>query len=256
MVSLYGLVSDPHSIAKNLDTISAFIPGGGMDIIRQQVDRLAQSPTTGLSLGAIVGVLTALWSANQGTKAMFSALNDVYGEREGRGFVKLTAVSLAFTVGGIILLLAGLGLVVALPLLFKAIGLDQVFDILIRVLRWPILLALIMGALAVLFRYGPSRRLARWRWITWGSVFGALAWVALSIGFSWYVANFGSYNKTYGSLGAIVGFMTWIWLSCTVLLLGAQLNAESETQTERDSTVGGSRPLGSRGARAADVVSD
>ncbi len=255
MVSIYGLFSDPHSIEKNLDTLSAFLPGGGMEIIRQQVERLVQSPASGLSIGAIVGVLTALWSANQGTKAMFSALNDVYGEREKRGFVKLTATSLGFTLGAILLLVFGLALVVVLPLLFKAIGMGAAFDAAVAIARWPVILALIVAALAVLFRYGPSRRVARWRWLTWGSAFGAVAWVALSIGFSWYVSKFGSYNKTYGSLGAIIGFMTWIWLSSTVLLLGAQVNAEMETQTGKDSTAGSHRPIGARGAKAADAVS-
>ena len=255
IVSIYGLFSDPHTIAKNLDALSSVLPSGGMDIVRQQVDRLVQSPASGLSVGAIIGVLTALWSANQGTKAMFSALNDVYGEHEERGFLKLTAMSLAFTAGAIVLLLVGVALLVVVPLLFKAIGMSGVYDAVVAVVRWPLILVLIMLALAVLFRYGPSRRRAKWRWLTWGSAFGAIGWVGLSIGFSWYVANFGSYNKTYGSLGAIIGFMTWIWLSSTVLLLGAQINAEMEAQTATDSTAGGPRPLGSRGAKAADVVS-
>ena len=186
---------------------------------------------------------------------MFSALNDVYGEREQRGFLRLTATSLAFTLGGIVTMILGLVLVVALPAVFKAIGLDTAFALAVRILRIPVMGVVIVGALALLFRYGPDRQPAKWSWVTWGSVFGAVAWVALSVGFSWYVASFGSYNKTYGSLGAIIGFMTWIWLSTTVLLVGAQLNAEMETQTSRDTTTGKARPLGGRGAMAADAVS-
>ena len=254
IVSIYGLFADPATIQSHLDAASGLLPSGGMQIIDEQVKRLTASPAGGLSVGAIVGVLAALWSANQGTKAMFSALNDVYGEREGRGFVKLTALSLAFTVGGILVMLLGIALLVVLPLAFRFIGLDAVFDLVDHVARWPIILIAIMAALALLYRYGPSRRIARWRWVTWGGAIGALAWVGLSIGFSWYVEHFGSYNKTYGSLGAIIGFMTWIWLSTTVLLLGAQINAELETQTAADSTVGGNKPLGSRGAKAADNV--
>ena len=256
IVSVYGLFANPATIQSHLDAASGLIPTGGMQIIDDQVKRLAASPASGLSAGAIIGVLAALWSANQGTKAMFSALNDVYGERERRGFVRLTAVSLAFTAGGILIMLLGIGLIVVLPLVFQAAGMAGAFDIVARVARWPVLLAALMAMLrALLYRYGPSRRLALWRWVTWGGAIAAVTWVALSVGFSWYVEHFGSYNKTYGSLGAIIGFMTWIWLSTTVLLLGAQINAELETQTAADSTIGGGKPLGRRGASAADTLS-
>ena len=254
-VSLYGLVADPSTIAKQLDALSGIVPSGGMEIISEQVRRLTETPRSGLGLGVLFGLATALWSANAASKAMFSALNDVYGERESRSFLRLTATSLAFTLGGIVTMILGLVLVVALPAVFKAIGLDTAFALAVRILRIPVMGVVIVGALALLFRYGPDRQPAKWSWVTWGSVFGAVAWVALSVGFSWYVASFGSYNKTYGSLGAIIGFMTWIWLSTTVLLVGAQLNAEMETQTSRDTTTGKARPLGRRGAMAADTVS-
>lgn len=152
------------------------------------------------------------------------------------------------------MLLVGIGLVIVLPLLFKAFGLDALLDLVGGIVRWPVLLIGIMAGLAVLYRYGPSRCPARWRWVTWGGAIAAIAWVGLSIGFSWYIEHFGSYNKTYGSLGAIIGFMTWIWLSTTVMLVGAQINAELETQTARDSTVGAERPTGQRGAASADAV--
>ena len=254
IVSIYGLFADRSNIEGQLDSIAAFLPSGGMDIIREQVHRLTQSPASGLSAGAAIGLLTALWSANAGTKAMFSALNDVYGEREERGFIKVTATSLAFTAGGVVLLLLALGAIVALPLVFGAIGLGGAAAVITSVGRWPILILILILALAVLYRFGPSRRLARWRWVTWGGAIAAILWIGLSVGFSWYVAHFGSYNKTYGSLGTIIGFMTWIWLSTTVLLVGAQINAELEAQTEADSTVGAARPRGARGAASADVL--
>ena len=255
IVSLYGLVADPSTIAKQLDSLSGVVPSGGMEIIGDQVKRLTQSPSSGLGVGLVVGLLTALWSANAATKAMMSALNDVYGEKESRGFVKLTATSLAFTVGGVVTMMLGLVLVVALPAVFKAIGLDDAFALTVRIGRVPVMIVVLIGALALLFRYGPSRRPPQWRWVTWGGAFGAIFWIAISVGFSWYVASFGSYNKTYGSLGAIIGFMTWMWLSATVLLLGAQINAEMETQTGRDTTSGAPKPLGQRGAVPADTVS-
>ena len=255
IVSIYGLFADRATIEDRLAAMSGFVPSGGMDIIRDQVHRLTQSPAGGLGIGAIIGLLAALWSANQGSKAMFSALNAVYGERESRGFIKLTLTSLTFTLCTIVVLLAAIAAIVVLPLAFSFVGIGgSVVDLIARVGRWPATLLLLILALSLLYRFGPSRRPARWRWVTWGGAIAAIAWLALSAGFSWYVSNFGSYNKTYGSLGAIIGFMTWIWLSSTVLLAGGQLNAEMEAQTERDSTVGGDKPVGGRGARAADTV--
>ena len=254
IVSIYGLFADRSTIEGQLDNAAALIPSGGMEIIRDQVHRLTQAPASGLGIGAVIGLLTALWSANAGTKALLSAMNDVYGEREGRGFVKVTLTSLAFTVGGIVMVLLGLGLIVVVPLALEWFGLGGIVDTVVKVARWPAAMLVLIPALALIYRFGPSRNLARWRWVSWGGAIAALGWIGLSVGFSWYVAHFGNYNKTYGSLGAMIGFMTWIWLSTTVVLLGAQLNAELETQTARDSTVGAEKPIGSRGASAANVV--
>lgn len=254
IVSIYGLFNDPSTIQSHLDVAAGFVPSGGMEIIEDQVKRLTQTPASGLSIAAIGGVAAALWSANQGSKAMFSALNDVYGERETRSFIRKTATSLAFTVGGILCLLVGVSGVVALPSLLEMIGLNGALDLVAKVARWPLILLGLSVALSLLYRFGPSRHIAKWRWVTWGGAIAALLWVAFSAGFSWYVTHFGSYNKTYGSLGAIIGFMTWIWLSSTVVLLGAQLNAEMETQTERDTTAGLAKPIGARGAAAANEV--
>ena len=254
LVSLYGLVSDPHTIETQLNALSDVIPSGGMEIIGDQVKRLVQSSSSGLSLGLALGVVTALWSANAATKAMFSALNEVYDVHEDRGFLRLAATSLAFTIGGVATMILGLVLVVVLPVVFKAIGLDDAFALAVRIGRIPVMLVVIVTGLALIFRYGPNRAPPRWRWVTWGGALGACLWVALSVGFSWYVANFGSYNKTYGSLGAVVGFMTWIWLSTTVLLIGAQVNAEMERQTAQDTTTGEPKPMGERGAVPADQM--
>ncbi len=252
LISLYGLVADPRTITEHLDTAAGFLPGGGLDIIREQVKRLTENPASSLGFGVILGIATALWSANQGSKAVFSALNNVYEEKEERGFIKLTAVTLGFTAAALVFLILLLTAVVVIPLVLDFVGLKSSTDLLVRVGRWPAVLVLLTLFLAALYRIGPSRNPAKWRWITWGSAFAAVAWVVLSLGFSWYVSHFGNYNKTYGSLGAVVGFMTWIWLSTTVILLGAQLNAEMEVQTEKDTTVGAAKPLGSRGATPAD----
>jgi membrane protein len=178
----------------------------------------------------LIGLATAIWSANQGSKAFFSALNVVYGEKERRSFIMLTVQSRAFTIGAMIFLLLALLAVIGLPIILSFLGLTDDTNQLLVLARWPLILLVTGFFLACLYRFGPSRVKPKWRWVTWGSFFAALAWVGLSAGFSWYVEHFGNYNKTYGSLGAVIGFMTWIWLSATVMLIGAQLNAETEAQ--------------------------
>ena len=254
LVSLYGLFSDPAAVSAQLDAIGGVVPGGGMQILDDQLHRVVSTSGGALSFGALFGLLVALWSANGGTKAMFAALNVVYDEQEKRSFVRLTLISLALTLGALIVMVIAIAAVVALPIALNYVGLSKPGAILIRLMRWPLLLVVVAILLAVMFRYGPSRTEAKWRWVSWGGVFAAVVWVLVSVAFSWYVSHFGSYNKTYGSLGAVVGFMTWIWISTTVVLIGAELNAEMEHQTRHDSTAGTAKPLGARGATKADEV--
>ena len=184
----------------------------------------------------LVGLATSLWSANAGVKSLLDALNVVYGTEEKRGFVKLTLVSFAFTLGGVVFLMVALGSIVVLPVALHFLGLDQLAKTLLDLARWPLLFVVVSGFLAVVFRWGPCRAIAKWRWVTPGGLVATLLWIAVSAGFSWYVSSFGNYNKTYGSLGAVIGFMTWIWLSLSVILTGALLDSELERQTERDTT--------------------
>ncbi len=254
LVSLYGLIADPATVSDHLGALSGFIPGGGMEIINEQVTRITSKEQTTLGLSALIGIALSLWSANQAAKALFDALNVVYEEEEKRGFIRLNLVSLAFTLGGIAFAILAMVAVIALPVMLGAIGLGGTAETLLRIARWPLLLLGIALILACLYRWGPSRAEARWRWVTWGSTFAALAWLAGSAGFSFYVENFGTYNETYGSLGAVIGFMTWIWISASVVLFGGDLNAEAEHQTARDTTTGPELPMGSRAARMADRV--
>jgi membrane protein len=189
-------------------------------------------------------------------KAIIDALNVVYDEREKRGFVRLSLVALSFTLGGIVFIIVALGSVVILPLALAWFGFESRSAELLAMVRWPALFIVVMIALAVLYRYGPSRIPARWQWLSVGSVLASLAWLAISALFSWYLANFGHYDSTYGSLGAAIGLMTWLWLSVMVILLGAELNAEIEHQTACDSTIGHEKPLGMRGAVMADTLGE
>lgn len=222
----------------------------------KKLHSLAATSQKALGFGLVVSLAVSLWSANAAIKALFDALNAVYREREERGFVLRTAVSLAFTIGSLVFVLIAMGSVVVLPAVLNFVGFGGITDLLLKVLCWPLLLVAITIFLACVYRYGPSRAKARWRWVSWGGGFAAVVWILGSAAFSWYVANFGTYNKTYGSLGAAIGFMTWIWLSAIVVLLGAELNAEMEHQTERDTTAGPETPIGSRDARKADQVAE
>ncbi|HEY8613531.1 MAG TPA: YihY/virulence factor BrkB family protein [Roseomonas sp.] len=254
LVSLYGLFADPADISAHLATLAGVIPGGGMEIIEEQVRRVSEQGSGTLGFGLAASLAVSLWSANGATKAVFDALNIIYEEKETRSFLKRTAITLAFTLGAILFALLAMAAVVALPVVLGFIGLGPTIELLLRLLRWPLLLAAVGVLLAVLFRYGPSRDEAKWRWVSWGGAFAAVAWLLGSAAFSFYVANFGSYNETYGSLGAVIGFMTWIWISTAIVLAGAELDAEMERQTQRDTTKGPERPLGARGATMADTV--
>ncbi|MBV9460388.1 MAG: YihY/virulence factor BrkB family protein, partial [Bradyrhizobium sp.] len=256
LVAIYGLFSDPSMIARHLDQLGGFLPGGAIDVARDQLTRVASKGSQTLGLTFLAGLGISLWSANAAMKSLFDTLNIVHNEEEKRGIVKLNAISLCFTIGGVLFVLAALGSIVAIPIIlnYVSVGFSGWGDLLLRVGRWPAMFMVLTFALAIIYRYGPSRELALWRWITWGSALAALLWLGISALFSWYAANFGNFNETYGSLGAVIGFMTWLWISAIVILLGAEVDAEMEHQTARDTTTGFPKPMGVRGARMADTV--
>ena len=254
IVSLYGLISDPYVISKHLDLLGGILPSAVLDLLSDQLVRIAKQSTGALSTASSLSLLVAFWSANSGVGALFDALNVIYKEREKRSLVRFYATTILFTLSGIVFSLAAISMVVVLPIILDRLGFASATDMALRIARWPALLVIVGLGLSVIYRYGPSRREAKWRWVTWGGSLAALLWACASAVFSWYVASFDSYNRTYGSLGAIIGFMTWIWLSVVVVLLGAELNSEMERQTARDSTEGQPKPLGARRAFVADTV--
>jgi membrane protein len=254
LVSLYGLIADPSEINAQVSLLAGVVPQDLVAIIREQVTRVAEAHTGSLSLGFLLGLGLALWSTNGGMKAIIESLNVVYDERERRSFVRLTLVSFAFTMGSLVLVFLAIAAVLVAPLILPWLGLDKVDALLIALLRWPTLLVVVLVWLAVLYRYGPSRTSAQWRWLSVGSVAAAMCWLAASGLFSWYLSNFADYNATYGSLGAAIGLMMWLWLSVIVILVGAELNAEIEHQTAHDTTVPPDQPMGMRGAVMADTL--
>src|SRR3954451_8803546 len=254
LVSSYALFAKPSTINDHLSMLSDVLPAGAFDIVKEQVGRVLAKGNLKLGTAFGASLLLAIWSANSGMKAIIDALNVVYNEKEKRGFFKLNAVSLAFTFGGLLAVLIAIGAVVALPIVLSMVGLGSMTDILFRVGRWPLLIALMLFGLAVLYRFGPSRRSPQWRWLSVGSLFATLTWLAGSALLSYYLANYANYDATYGSLGAAIGLMMWMWMSTIVVLLGAELNSEIEHQTSVDSTEGGGKPLGTRGAHVANTV--
>jgi membrane protein len=254
LVSAYGLFFNASTITNNLSLLSDIVPGNVLSIVHEQAQRIAGNSGRALSVGIIVGILVSLWSAMSGVKAMIDALNVIYEQQEGRNFFKLSLVALVFTLAGFAAFLLAIAAVIVLPLVLAPIGLGSAAGTLTRFGRWPFLLLVLLIGLSILYRYGPDRRAARWQWVSVGSVFAAVTWIVASYLFSWYLASFANYNATYGSLGAVIGLMMWLWISTIVVLLGAELNAEIEHQTARDSTVGDEKPLGARGAVMADTV--
>jgi membrane protein len=254
LVSSYGLFANPSTIGANLQSLALMLPEGSFQIVQDQIARVLDKGHTTLGTAFLFGLGFALWSANAGVKAVIDALNVVYEEREKRSFIRLNLLSLAFTCSGIAALLLMVSAVVAVPLGIDRVGLAPQSQSIVSLARWPLMLAILLAALGVLYRFGPSRRQAQWEWLSVGTIAAALLWIAGSSLLSWYLSNFGNYNATYGSLGAAIGLMMWMWMSAIIVLCGAELNSEIEHQTARDTTIGRPKPLGYRGAVMADTL--
>ena len=229
--------------------MQGLIPGGGVDILHEQMQRLSEQGRTKLGLTSATAIIIALWSANAAMKALFDAMNVAYNEDEKRGFVRLTATTLAFTLTSLAAVIVLSGIVVILPAFLSLLGLGAVAQWVARLGGFVLMFAIMTAGLAALYRWGPSRRVAQWRWITPGALVATAVTIVASALLTWYVKSFGSYNATYGSLGAVFGFMTWLWISTTIVSAGAELNAETEHQTSQDTTEGPSRSIGRSGGR-------
>jgi membrane protein len=256
LVSIYGLLANPRDVRSQLESFVAAMPADAGELITKQLSAIARTSPSGLRMGLIIGVVAAIWTASNGVKAMTKALNVAYDETETRKFLTLRVLSIVLTVLGVVGVVVMVALIAALPSVLNRVSDNDALQVVGSVLRWPILALLILFALAVLYRYGPNRRKPEWRWVSWGSAAAALIWLAASIGFSIYISLLGSYNKTYGSLGAVIILLLWLYLSAFAVLLGAELNAELERQTRYDTTSGEDRPMGARDAHAADTLGE
>ena len=242
-VSLYGLWADPSTIQSHLELIEPLLPESSLEIIRAQVVSIASASTGALSLAGVVALLVAFYSANGGMKALLSALNVAFFQRETRGIVRLNLVAMCFTIGGLAMIALMLAVIAVVPMLLRLLPIGWGAETILAVIRWPLMLGLLIAALAAVYRWGPAAPKSRWRWISPGAVFAGLALVATSMLFSWYAVNFGNYNETYGSLGAVVALMTWLWLNATIVLVGAEINSELERHLKHMAGLPDDRPL-------------
>ena len=227
-VSFYGLFADRSTVMSHLQSLRSILPDGALSIASDQMQRIASGNNTGLGLLVVGGFLFSIWSSNAGTKAMIEALNIAHDVNETRTFLKLNTISLIFTLGTIATLIVLIGAVALIPLVLQWFFLDATVDVLLWAGRWPLVFTILLLALALLYRFGPDRPDAQWRWITPGSFAASAGLLAFSMLFSWYAANFGNYNQTYGSLGAVIAALTWMWLCTVIVIIGAELNAEIE----------------------------
>lgn len=255
-IALYGLIADPATVAGHVSLLQGVMPGPASELLSTQMTRLAGAQSGDLGLSAIIALLISLWSANGGVKAIFEGVNIAYDEEEKRSFLRLTLVTLGFTLGAMVLLIALIGALAVLPAVLALVPLGQVTEIVVTLLRWPLILVLIGLALAVLYRFAPSRTPPEWKWVTWGSGLATVLWVAASVAFSIYLESFADFGASYGAMAAPIAFLLWVWISIIVVLLGAEVNAEMEHQTAHDTTVGSEKPMGQRGAEVADTLGE
>jgi membrane protein len=253
-VSIYGMFASPTDVIEHMRTFSAILPPGTFDLFSQQLQTLASRGQGTLTIGALAGLAVALWGARAAMASMMTATNIAYAEVEKRGFIRQTLLSLLFTCAAIVGFLVMLAIGVVVPVALKVLGTSQWVQWIGGAVRWLALWAFAVVGLGLLYRYAPSRQRARWHWVTWGSAIAATLWILLSVGFAFYVGSFGTYGKTYGALGSVIALLMWFYLSSFVVVVGAEINAEMERQTRRDTTTGPEAPLGARGAYAADTV--
>jgi membrane protein len=255
-LTLYGLVADPQTVARQMQALAGSLPQEAQPLIADQLNTLANGGNGALSVGLVISVLAAVWSASTGTSNLMAAVNLAYDQQESRGFLKLRATALALTLGAIVFVLLSLFLVAVVPPLLQALQLGVVGTVLAQVLRWALLVGVVVVSLAIVYRLAPDRNAPKFAWTSPGALTATFLWVLGSIGFSLYVNNFGSYNKTYGALAGVIVFLLWLYLTSYIILLGAEINAEAEKQTAVDTTVGEPQPMGQRHAVAADTLAE
>jgi membrane protein len=250
----WGLVADPAQMRQQVEGLTGAVPASSRKLILAQIDNVATTSSSSLGIGLVLTLALALWSASGGVGNLMTAINLAYDEEDNRGFIKKKLLALGLTLAAIVFMLLALGLVAVVPAIFSAIGIPTAWLVIFQVLRWVLVVVLVGAALAVLYRVAPDRDAPQMRWVSIGAIVATVLWLVASFGFSLYVSNFGSYDKTYGTLAAVVVLLMWLWITSYAVLLGAEINAESEQQTAKDTTTGPAKPLGQRNAVKADSL--
>lgn len=253
MVSAYGLVMTPAAVQNQVRELAAILPPQARDLLTDVLVNLASTSDGTLGWSLFVGIALSIWSAKRGTNALFEGLNIIYNERDTRPFFKKAGLTLAFTLAGFLASGLCLFMIVGISIFIDKVGLPTPVEFLISLLRWPLLAGLFILGLTMSYKYAPNRTDPEIKWISLGSMIATVVWLLLSYGFSAYVQNFGSYDETYGSLAAVVILLLWLFLTAMTILLGAEINAQTEFQTAKDTTVGPDKPMGQRGAYYADT---
>ncbi|MBA2389662.1 MAG: YihY/virulence factor BrkB family protein [Geodermatophilaceae bacterium] len=253
-VLIYGLVADPADVQRQVDSFSGALPPEARTLIGEQMSSIAASSGGALGIGLVISLLGALWSVSGGVSNLINAVNVCYDEEETRGFFKLRGLALFLTIGGIVFMAVTVGLIAVAPVVLEALNLGIVGTILLQVGRWVLLIALVMAGLAIVYRLAPDRDPPKFRWVSVGAVVATVIWIIASVGFSLYVSNFSSYAETYGALAGVIVLLLWMFISAYIVLLGAEINAETEQQTAKDTTRGPERPMGERDAVKADSL--
>ena len=251
-VMIYGLVTDPAQVQEQIDSMASGLPQAAQELLSTQLRSIASSSSGSLSFGLIFSIALALWSASAGMAGLVEATNIAYDEEEGRNFFVKRGLALLLTIGFIVFLAISIGLVAVVPIVLDSLGLGVIATVAAQIARWVGLIVLMVVALALLYRVGPDREAPKFAWVSQGAITATVLWVIASIGFSFYVDNFGSYGETYGSLAGVIVLLLWLWITAVVVLLGAEINAETEGQTMKDSTTGPEKPMGERDAVKAD----
>ncbi|MGP1664975.1 MAG: YihY/virulence factor BrkB family protein [Rhodanobacter sp.] len=252
LIAIYGLIITPDKVAAQVGQLAGILPAQAQDMLNDVLLNITTTSESTLGWGLLFSVILSLWSANKGTTALFTCLNIVYNEVEKRSFIRLKLTTLAFTLAGFLAAILCLVLIVGISAVVDKLGLAPWLESLVSLVRWPVLALVFLAALALAYRYAPSRNSPKFRWVSVGSITSTVLWLVLSAGFAWYVGNFGNYDEVYGSLAAVVVTLMWLFLTVAMVLVGAEINGEMEAQTNKDTTVNPDEPIGSRGAYYAD----
>lgn len=232
LLSIYGLAVDPHQAEQQISQLSGMMPREAFSIIKERIDKFLETSGSALGWGTVLGILVSLWSANAGTKSLFTGIDIAYNVKNERGFIKQNALTLAFTMGAIITVVLSMALIVVFPAIVHTLGLPEYIESLISWLRWPLLAAIVIFVISLIYKFAPDRSAPKFRWVMVGAALATGLWLLASVGFSFYVSNFGNYGEMYGSISAVVIMLLWLFITSFIILMGAEVNSQTEVYAE------------------------